>query len=78
MSDSFWITDRLVVGGNAGTVSGIREHVTTVEAALRGLRRGTTAVLPAGAFDLAKQVLLAAGRDEEGAQFAVNLAQGRH
>ena len=33
-------------------------------------------ILPASEFDLARQVLVAAGRDEAGAQWAVDSAQG--
>lgn len=77
MSKSVWITSHLVVGGHAETVSGIREYVDTLDAALRALDRGTTAILPAGAFDLAKQVLLAAGRDEAGAEWQVRSALGQ-
>lgn len=65
---SVFVTSHLVVGDMPTTISGQITPVQTPEEAVQVIEQGGTAVLPEGTWDLAEQVLVALGADEEHAR----------
>ena len=75
-TETYFITSHLLVGSMPQNLSGIFTWANSVPEAVRALRAGATAVLPAGSFDLARQVLLALDADPAFVDFSIALSQG--
>lgn len=73
---TYYVTSHLLVGEMPRHLTGILTWADDVPQAVRGLRAGATVVLPAGQFDLARQVLLELGADPAFADFSIAVSQG--
>ena len=73
---TIFITSHLVCGDAPTKVSGVMVKTTDPHRAVEILDAGHTAVLPHGAFDLAKQVLRLAGCDDAHCDYQVAVARG--
>ena len=73
---TFYVTANLLIGSMPTHLTGVLTWVDNVPQAVRALRADATAVLPSGAFDLAREVLLELGADPAYADFCIAVSQG--